>query len=138
VPSVEINDDPPVLIDANFSTVWGASQHWTRSAIHALFNSAWCRACMEAIGTPLGGGALKLEATHLRRLPLPILTPADISALDDIGRQSQDKAAPSARADRFVIAKIFGDNVRFDPAKLLKRLQDAADEWSRARQRQVS
>jgi len=61
----------PILIDANFSTVWAENSRWRARSIEALLNSSWARACMEAIGTPMGGGALKLEATHLRRLPMP-------------------------------------------------------------------
>jgi hypothetical protein len=70
----ECNLDPPILIDANFSTIW-ADDGWTPAALKALFASSWCRLMMEAIGTPLGGGALKLEAAHLRSVPLPPCSP---------------------------------------------------------------
>ncbi len=72
-PMTYLNADPKVLIDANFSTLRSARGGWTPGAIAALLNSAWCRAAMEATGTPLGGGALKLEASHLRCLPVPAL-----------------------------------------------------------------
>lgn len=76
------NISPPILIDANFSTVWTENSCWTTRSIVALLNSSWSRACMEAIGTPMGGGALKLEATHLRRLPVPIIDDKDIKRLE--------------------------------------------------------
>lgn len=84
-PSFILNSDPPTLIDANFSTIYGHSESVPPLALLAMLNSTWCRACAECIGTPMGGGALKLEATQLRQLPLPILTPAAASRLAEIG-----------------------------------------------------
>lgn len=85
-PWIERNMDPPLLIDANFSTFWTPDDSWTRFGLKALLNSIWCRCFMEASGTPLGGGALKLEATHLRRLLVPRLTTEARSALNAAGR----------------------------------------------------
>ncbi len=63
---------PAVVIDANFSTMWRANEDaLTPNALLALMRSAWVLAVLEASATVLGGGALKVEATHLRRLPLP-------------------------------------------------------------------
>jgi len=67
------NRSDQVVIDANFSTAWSDGGVWTAAAISTLLRSTWVRACMEAVGTPMGGGALKLEATQLNRLPVPKL-----------------------------------------------------------------
>lgn len=85
-PSFILNSDPPTLIDANFSTIYGHSESMPLLALLAMLNSTWCRACAECIGTPMGGGALKLEATQLRQLPLPVLVPDAVSELAEIGR----------------------------------------------------
>ncbi len=62
------------VIDANFSTLW-PDQSTARSLSHmallALLSSSWTRAVLESTGTVMGGGALKLEATHLRRVFFP-------------------------------------------------------------------
>ena len=87
VPAVALNTSPPTLIDANFSTFWAEGTRWTSHALYALFNSSWCRAGMEAVGTPMGGGALKLEATHIRQLPIPPLSDDDRRKFDALGRQ---------------------------------------------------
>ena len=63
---------PHILIDANFSTFWTQQPEWSIDVLTAFLNSVWCRVIMEAVGTPLGGGALKLEAVHLRRMPVPV------------------------------------------------------------------
>ncbi len=73
-PCVELNLNPPILIDANFSTFWATDQRWSGPAIKALLNSTWCQLLMETVGTPMGGGALKLEASHLRHMPIPKLS----------------------------------------------------------------
>lgn len=39
---------------------------------------------MEALGAILGGGALKLEATHLRQLPVPKFSSASKRQLDEL------------------------------------------------------
>ncbi len=82
----------PVVIDANFSTVWPESGCWTAATITTLLRSSWSRACMEAIGTPMGGGALKLEATHLRRLPMPAMDDEHIRQLESIGEPDHVEA----------------------------------------------
>jgi hypothetical protein len=84
---VESNRDPAILIDANFVTFWASQGGWTRYALKALLDSAWCRAFMEALGTPFGGGALKLEATHLRHLPIPVLLDSARQGLDTAGKR---------------------------------------------------
>jgi hypothetical protein len=70
-PSAILNSEPPVLIDANFSTLWCEGNGWSAEAVFAILNSTWGELCMEALAATLGGGALKLEATHLRQLPVP-------------------------------------------------------------------
>ncbi|MCY4487807.1 MAG: N-6 DNA methylase [Deltaproteobacteria bacterium] len=103
-PWVECNTDPPLLIDANFSTFWTADGDWTRFALKALLNSVWCRAFMEVAGTPLGGGALKLEATHLRQMPVPVLAIEARSTLDAAGRKlTRDSEDVQADIDRIIL-----------------------------------
>jgi hypothetical protein len=86
IPWVVANLAPPILIDANFSTFWSEDGFWPPLAMVGLLNSSWARACMEAVGTPMGGGALKLEATHLRRLPIPHLKEGEIHQLAQLGK----------------------------------------------------
>ncbi len=87
-PSAVLNSDPPVLIDANFSTLWCENGVWTAEIIFAVLNSTWGALCMEALGAILGGGALKLEATHLRQFPLPILSDSAKRCLTSLARKT--------------------------------------------------
>jgi len=137
IPWIEINADPPVLIDANFLTIWSDAPGWTRFALRAILNSAWCRACMEALGTPLGGGALKLEAAQLRRLPLPKLGAAELATLHAQGSTLTPAAtAVPESVNRFVLAKITGIE-ETDPrlGNLLKDLESFSEALCCERQR---
>ena len=97
-PTVLVNENPRILIDANFSTIWSDNTKWTPYALYALFQSSWCRAAMEAFGTPLGGGALKLEATQIRQIPVPLLSARDCMKLDKLGwRLAVDPSALNQR-----------------------------------------
>ena len=107
-PWVECNRSPPLLVDANFATFWAPDEGWSAFAMKALFNSVWCRAYMEATGTPLGGGALKIEATHLRQMPLPQFTDVDRDALHEAGSCLRlDAKEVRARVDRMVLQALF-------------------------------
>ncbi|MBV9201628.1 MAG: N-6 DNA methylase [Alphaproteobacteria bacterium] len=127
------NLDPPLLIDANFSTLWPTKQGWTPYALCALLNSAWCRAFMEDLGTPLGGGALKLEATHLRRMLVPDLSANAREALDSAARRlwSNDPQA-DAEIDEIVLSAILREAPQ---PQLAKDISDRTELLSSARQR---
>lgn len=104
LPSAEANFETPVLIDANFSTLWGSQKGLGRHALKALLNSVWCRASMEALGTAMGGGALKLEATHLRQMAVPVLSEAARVELAAAGsRLTRTATDVRARIDAIVI-----------------------------------
>ncbi len=85
-PRTILNCADRALIDANFSALWlerpGKIDVY---ALLAVLNSCWCLASMELIGSVMGGGALKLEATHLRRIPIPRLKPLEWQQLSALG-----------------------------------------------------
>ena len=113
-----------LLVDANFATVWAAGRAWTPHALKALLNSTWCRAAMEALCTPLGGGALKVEATHLRRLPLPRLSKQQRAALTTAGRQlTRNASTTQAAIDGIVLGALCAGRPRI-AEKLAKALRE--------------
>jgi hypothetical protein len=97
-PWAESNAISPVLIDANFSTFWPTGEGWDRYSLKALLNSVWCRTFMEILGTPLGGGALKLEATHLRQIVIPRLSQNEQRALAAAG-ESLTRETPDVQEE---------------------------------------
>lgn len=79
--------DKDIVVDANFSTLWTTMADQSRVyAMFALLNSTWVQSYLETIATIMGGGALKIEASHLRKLPLPAPTDELISALSFCGK----------------------------------------------------
>ena len=107
---IECNIEPPLLVDANFSTFWTLDDEWSPFAIKALLNSVWCRAYIEVAGTPLGGGALKLEAVHLRNMPTPLFTEQARTVLHAAGKcLRQDTQDVQSLVDRTVLQAVFPD-----------------------------
>ena len=89
-PKAYVNIDRELVIDANFSTIWSDNGTPSAFALVALFNSSWFITNLEYISSIMGGGALKVEATHLKRLPIPFLSVEDWKNLDDLGQQLTD------------------------------------------------
>lgn len=81
------------VVDANFATLWrNSSDALSSDALLALLHSDWVAVMLEYSCTVLGGGALKVEATDLRRLPLPELPAQSFGALAELGRQLREGA----------------------------------------------
>ena len=137
-PAVALNTQPPILIDANFSTLWAEERRWTAHALYALFHSSWCRAAMESAGTPLGGGALKLEATHIRQVPIPPLSDRDCERLDTLGQQL-GAAVPSAqhRIDMFILAAALPGIGENDLKEVTRHIDTRVEAARAARQRTI-
>lgn len=133
-PLAFMNRNERIVIDANFSTLWSDDARWTPTAICALLRSTWARACMEAVGTPMGGGALKLEATQLRRIPVPALDDDAISRLGSI-----DATCTAEAVDGVVIGAVLrqseGPVEAARVARARDRLQTFIEQAQLARQR---
>lgn len=86
IPAAYLNTDRKCLVDANFSTMWTLPlSKWNATSLLAFMNSAWAYAIIETSGAVMGGGALKVEATHLRRFPVPALTDKQLYELSQLG-----------------------------------------------------
>ena len=123
-PIVHPNSEPRAFIDANFSTFWTTQSEISNRALAVFLNSSWCQAMMEAIGTPLGGGALKLEAAHLRSMQVPKLKPEDWSCLDDLSSIADEKERQTA-VNRLVLRALF---VRDSSSQVIDSLSRQLDE----------
>ena len=77
----------PVLIDANFSTFSTNKNLLSSEALFALLNSTWTKSLLEATANVMGGGALKVEAAHLRILTIPNMDGESIIRLEKLGKQ---------------------------------------------------
>lgn len=75
-----------IVVDANFITLWNSDCH-TQVMMFALFNSTWAKLYLELVGTTMGGGALKIEASHVRKIVFPRLNNEKKKELENIGRK---------------------------------------------------
>lgn len=83
---VHNDDQNHIVVDANFITLWNQNKE-NNLCMFALLNSTWFKCYMELIGTRMGGGALKIEASHIKQVLFPKLT-ADIrDELSKLGSQ---------------------------------------------------
>ena len=76
----------PVAVDANFSTLWGQSERTIKIAF-ALLNSSWSKCYLEITSTGMGGGALKVEASHIRKILFPQYSAEQLQSLADYAEQ---------------------------------------------------
>jgi hypothetical protein len=138
-PWVEMNLNERILIDANFSSFWSSNESWSGPALKALLNSAWCKLLMEALGTTLGGGALKLEAAHLKTLPIPILSKAAKERLHVEGAKlRRDSGETHERINAIVFKALCEEAPIADQTKLATLMIDRAETFRRMRQRNAA
>lgn len=83
---VQQNVEVPIAIDANMVTLWGKDTRNNLIAF-ALLNSTWSKLSLELICTVMGGGALKVEASHLKKLLLPKLPKGKLDLLEKAGAE---------------------------------------------------
>lgn len=117
--------DAGLVVDANFSSVWPeARSSLTPAALLALLNSSWSRAIMELSGAVMGGGALKLEAAHIKRIPIPVLSKAQTMKLDTLGRKltNSTNSAILHRIDEAVARALFERGVLPEKLQQLNKL----------------
>jgi tRNA G10 N-methylase Trm11 len=135
----ERNLSEPILVDANFSTLWSEDNRWTPASLKALFNSDWCQLYMESLGTPLGGGALKLEASHIRQIRVPVLTDAQRRRLSGLG-QKLSRTSLSARGEinTVVFEALLGHLTTAEVRALTQRFADAVAQLQQWRRRSSS
>jgi len=106
-----------IVVDANFSTLWTESSNVKRIyAMLALMNSSWVQAYLECIASVMGGGALKVESTHLRQIRLPIPTDDLMNSLSYHGRKlveinSQKNERIISDIDALVFETLYGRTI---------------------------
>lgn len=74
-----------IIVDANFITLWN-SRRSDQIIAFALFNSTWAKLFLEIIGTAMGGGALKIEASHVKKIVFPRIDDDKKKELESIGK----------------------------------------------------
>lgn len=127
-PRAWLNKDARCVIDANFATLWTDGPGPDKHALLAFLNSAWTAVALEHSAAVMGGGALKVEAAHLRRLPVPPMDAEILSRLSAFGKRlARAKTAKTIdglleKIDRTVISAALGREASDDDVKTLRGL----------------
>ena len=113
-PRAVMNPRRAALVDANFASLWLNSTSTTSAGLLiAYLNSTLAAALFEHIGSVMGGGALKVEATHLASFPIPVFSARSAQKLASLGRKlasatTKNVAELRAAIDALVYATVFG------------------------------
>ncbi|MBQ6411921.1 MAG: N-6 DNA methylase [Ruminococcus sp.] len=78
------SSDRMIAIDANMITMWSNDNRSVLISM-ALLNSTWCKLFLELSCTVMGGGALKIEASHLKKLLVPKFDDHQLTQLEQSG-----------------------------------------------------
>lgn len=117
-------DTRKVAVDANFVTLWCRSEHMAKAGL-ALLNSTWSRCSLELLCTVMGGGALKIEASHIGKLLFPPLSPIQLQELTKFGVRivTENRVTPSLRdsIDGVILRYIDAEKSLSSVKALLKR-----------------
>lgn len=74
-----------IIVDANFITLWNSMES-NQIIAFALLNSTWAKLFLEIIGTAMGGGALKIEASHVKKIVFPRIDGEKKKELESVGK----------------------------------------------------
>lgn len=121
---VEQNEQEPIAIDANMVTLWGIDTRQILIAF-AILNSTWTKLLLELICTVMGGGALKIEASHLKKLTIPKLNDDQKKELEVMGKKliAEKKMTEGIQdgIDRVIALSLGNEEIISDMRELLRR-----------------
>jgi hypothetical protein len=116
--------DKGIVADANFATLNVPQKGPDAHAVLALLNSTWCQAILENSASVMGGGALKVEAAHLRRIPVPLMSPARWKRLSELGQRLAETGKGLAGISRLVASAALGRQAKKEETAYLSALAE--------------
>ena len=112
-----------IIVDANFITLWNPDCH-AQVIAFALLNSTWVKLFLESAGTAMGGGALKIEASHVRKIVFPRIDDEKKKELENIGKRILKERRIGSKIQKQIdeiVLYPFGEFVRNQLEKLFVR-----------------
>ena len=122
-PRAVMNPRRVALVDANFATLWlNGTSSTSADLLIAYLNSTLGAALFEHSGSVMGGGALKVEATHLASFPIPVFSASSAKKLASLGKNlafatSKNVAEVRTAIDAIVYETVFGSASRSNGAR---------------------
>lgn len=112
-----------IIVDANFITLYNSDQNEHLIAF-ALMNSTWAKCFLELTGTKMGGGALKIETSQVRRLVFPRLTQDKQKELKIIGKKILSKGYIDSGIQNAIDEIVVSPFYKSNSSVLISRLND--------------
>lgn len=112
-----------IIVDANFITLWNPDCH-AQVIAFALLNSTWVKLFLESAGTAMGGGALKIEASHVRKIVFPRIDDEKKKELENIGKRILKERRIGSKIQKQIdeiVLSPFGESVGTQLEKLFVR-----------------
>lgn len=113
-----------IIVDANFITLWNPN-HQDQIVAFVLLNSTWAKLFLEVVGTAMGGGALKVEASHVRKIVFPRIDGEKKKELENIGKTILKNGSINSILQKQIdeiVTSPFGDGNRVSVCNQLKEL----------------
>lgn len=115
-----------IIVDANFITLWNPN-HNDQILGFVLLNSTWAKLFLELTGTVMGGGALKVEASHVRKIVFPRINDHKKKELEIIGNMILENRSISKKHQKQIdeiVAASFGEKNKESVSNQLETLLD--------------
>lgn len=121
-----VQSSAPLIIDANFITLISNDSKLSARRLWVWFNSNTFRIICEMNGAPLGGGALKLEAATLSKIPLPeVVMNAEKSIVEKMSHVLEKPRISEAmlfNMGSLIDSALFGKDISTRNSKLVNQL----------------
>lgn len=118
------------IVDANFISFWNTKKSlFTDLGIFALLSSTWVTVLCEETGIVMGGGALKIDAAQLKKMPLPSLENKDIKKLCHYGLELSSCTNDNAKKIIIKIDKLLFSKVGVTDPKIIRQIYQLKNDY---------
>lgn len=107
---VKQSPEKEIIVDANFITLWNPDYH-AQMTTFVLLNSTWAKLFLEVTGIIMGGGALKIEASHVRKIVFPKIENDEKKKLEIIGKKILRNGIVDSKIQTFRILHSFSSHL---------------------------
>lgn len=121
------------VVDANFITFWNNKPDDNSEWLLAFLNSTWFSIMCEESGIVMGGGALKLDAVQLKKIPIPILDRKDIKKLSTLAHELKQSKIEESESIILQIDKIIFKKIGAADNASLQKIRQIRDDYLKRR-----
>lgn len=128
-PKTYLNNNRSAIVDANFTTLWvKGGSHFDEYMLLAFLNSDWVITYLEDASSKMGGGALKVEASHVKQIPVPKMNEQNLLKLSKLGKRLTSSTEETSHSllnkiNQEINSCIFGKERAIEISSIVKQQQ---------------